>query len=160
VVGCFLGLDVGDRRIGVAVSDPDGSFALPLRSLDGRQRPAAFEAILNLAQDYQAEAVVVGLPLSLSGGDSAQTEAVRDFAADLEQRLGLPVHLWDERLSTQEAMRRVADTPARGRGRRGKPSGADTDAIAASIILQAYLDRRRAAAPDSGLTPMSVNQEP
>jgi putative Holliday junction resolvase len=139
---------VGERRIGVAVSDPDGSFALPLRSLDGRQQSAAFDAIGSLALDHGAEEIVVGLPLSLSGSDSAQTEAVRDFAGGLEQRLKLPVHLWDERLSSQEAMRRVQDSQPRGRSRRTRKPDVDTDAIAASIILQAYLDRRRAERPD------------
>jgi putative Holliday junction resolvase len=148
VVGCLLGLDVGERRIGVAVSDPGGSLALPLRSLDGRHTEAAFEQIVGLAGGYGAEAVVVGLPLSLSGGDSAQTEAVRGFAAGLEARLGMPVHLWDERLSTQEAMRRVAGATPRGRGRRSKSTEADTDAIAASIILQAYLDHQRLTSAD------------
>jgi putative Holliday junction resolvase len=148
VVGALLGLDVGERRIGVAVSDPDASFALPLRSLDGRQPPEAMNEIASLARDHDAEGVVVGLPLSLGGGDSAQTEIVRAFAHDLEQRLSLPVHLWDERLSTQEAMRRVSDGSPRGRNRKSRAPEADTDAIAASIILQAYLDHQRLAARD------------
>ncbi|HLF76110.1 MAG TPA: Holliday junction resolvase RuvX, partial [Dehalococcoidia bacterium] len=80
VVGALLGLDVGERRIGVAVSDPDGSFALPLRSVDGRQPSQAIDAIRELARDHDAGEIVVGLPLSLGGGDSAQTESVRRFA--------------------------------------------------------------------------------
>lgn len=145
LVAALLGLDVGERRIGVAVSDPDASFALPLRSVDGRQHRAAMDEIATLARDHAVAGVVVGLPLSLGGDDSAQTEAVRDFADELEGRLELPVYLWDERLSTQEAMRRVTDRDPRGRNRRTKGSDADTDAIAASIILQAYLDHQRLA---------------
>ncbi len=84
----------------------------------------------------------------MSGEDSAQTQRAREFAAELESRLGLTVHLWDERLSTQEALRLVGDEGrSGGGGRRGRgrpqPPAADTDALAASIILQAYLDARR-----------------
>lgn len=136
---------MGERRIGVAVSDPDGSFALPLRSVDGRQPSQAIDAIRELARDHDAGEIVVGLPLSLGGGDSAQTESVRRFAHELELGAGIPVHLWDERLSTQEAMRRVGDSQPRGRSRKTRQPEADTDAIAASIILQAYLDHQRLA---------------
>ena len=140
----LLGLDVGERRIGVAVSDPDGSFALPLRSVDGRQTAQAIDAIRELAHQHDAGEIVVGLPLSLGGGDSDQTQSVRQFAHELELAAGMPVHLWDERLSTQEAMRRVGDSQSRGsRSRKTRQPDADTDAIAASIILQAYLDHLR-----------------
>jgi putative Holliday junction resolvase len=143
----ILGLDAGERRIGVAISDPERSFALPLRSVERDARGGSdFEALAALARDEEVDEIVVGLPLSLSGEDSAQTQRARDFAAELERRLGLTVHLWDERLSTQEALRLVAG-PERGGGRRGRgrqtPPAADTDALAASIILQAYLDAHR-----------------
>jgi putative Holliday junction resolvase len=142
--GRVLGLDAGDRRIGVAISDPDRSFALPLNSIlaDGGE----IDAIQRLVAAEEVTELVVGLPLSLSGGDSAQTGRVRDFASQLEARFGLPVHLWDERLSTQEAQARSEESSrARGRRRSGRraPAPVDTDAIAASIILQAYLDRIR-----------------
>ena len=145
-VARLLGLDVGERRIGVAVSDPGASFALPLHSVDGRNARAAIDEIGLLARDHEVGAVVIGLPLSLSGDDSAQTDDVRAFAGELGARLKLPVHLWDERFSTQEAMRRVSETGPRGRGgRRSRGREADTDALAASIILQAYLDHQRLA---------------
>jgi putative holliday junction resolvase len=141
--GRILGLDAGERRIGVAISDPERSFALPLNSIQKDARGADVAAIEALVRAEEVSEVVVGLPLSLSGEDSAQTESSRAFAQQLEARLGLPVRLWDERLSTQEAMRRVGSE--RQGGRRGKQRGqqADTDAIAASIILQGYLDRLR-----------------
>lgn len=142
--GRILGIDSGDRRIGIAISDPDRSFALPLNSIlaDGTE----FDAIQRLVTAEEVTELVVGLPLSLSGDESAQTGHVREFAAKLESRLGLPLHLWDERLSTHEAQSRTEDT-SRGRGRRRSgrhaPPPVDTDALAASIILQAYLDRLR-----------------
>lgn len=143
-----LGLDAGERRIGVAISDPDASFALPLRSVDRDAKGGRdFEALADLARDEEVAEIVVGLPLSMSGEDSAQTQRARDFAAELERRLGLTVHLWDERLSTQEALRRVGHEGRGAAGRRGRgrptPPAADTDALAASIILQAYLDSKR-----------------
>ncbi len=144
--GRVLGLDVGDRRIGVAISDPDRTFALPLHSVERDRRGGELEALADLAAADDVTDIVVGLPLSLSGEASAQTNTTTAFAKELEKRLDLPVHLWDERLSTQEALRRVADDDRRtGRRSRGRshPSEVDTDALAASIILQAYLDRQR-----------------
>jgi putative Holliday junction resolvase len=140
----ILGLDAGERRIGVAISDPDGSFALPLHSIlvDGRE----MEAIEAYVRDEDVDAIVIGLPLSMSGESSAQTERARAFASKVEVRIGLPVHLWDERLSTQEALRHTAPGDDRRSGRRSRARATpqvDTDAIAASIILQAYLDSLR-----------------
>jgi putative Holliday junction resolvase len=141
----MLGLDAGDRRIGVAISDPDRHFALPLRTIERDRRGGEFTALADLIREEEVTEVVVGLPLSLSGDSSAQTEAARAFASELQGHIGLPVHMYDERLSTQEAMRRVSDEPRGRRDRRdrGRPSDADTDALAASIILQAFLDRER-----------------
>ncbi len=141
--GRILGIDAGERRIGVAISDPERSFALPLNSVlaDG----AELDAIQRLVAAEEVAELVVGLPLSLSGEESAQTGRVREFAAQLEARLQLPLHLWDERLSTHEAQSRSEDA-SRVRGRRRssrRTPPADTDALAASIILQAYLDRLR-----------------
>ena len=137
-----LGLDVGERRVGVAVSDPERRLAVPLRSV---ARDGAIEALAVLAREYEVADVVVGLPLTLRGEAGPQAESASAFARELERRLRLPVHLWDERLSTQEAQRRVL-APSKRRGRRERtPRPVDTDALAASIILQAYLDRQRLA---------------
>lgn len=145
--GRVLGLDVGERRIGVAVSDPERRFALPLRSVERDRQSGELGAIDSLARADEVVEVVVGLPLSLSGESGPQAESTTAFARELERHLGLPVRLWDERLSTQEALRRVGDEgPSRKRRReRSQTTGADTDALAASIILQAYLDRQRIA---------------
>jgi putative Holliday junction resolvase len=142
--GRILGIDAGERRIGIAISDPDRHFALPLNSVlaDGNE----IDAIQRLSTAEEVTELVIGLPLSLSGAESAQTSRVREFAAKVEARLQLPVHLWDERLSTHEAQTRSEESSrARGRRRSGRraPPPVDTDALAASIILQAYLDRLR-----------------
>ena len=143
--GRILGLDVGQRRIGVAVSDPDRRFALPLHSVD-RKRGNEMQAIVDVVRADEIDEVVVGLPISLSGEHGPQAATTRAFADELARYLSLPVHLWDERLSSHEAQSRSQDfSHARGRrrsGRRAQPP-ADTDALAASIILQAYLDRLR-----------------
>jgi putative Holliday junction resolvase len=143
--GRILGLDAGDRRIGVAISDPDRHFALPLRTVERDRGGTEFAALERLIREEEVTEVVVGLPLSLSGEQGAQAQSATEFADTLRARIAMPVHMYDERLSTQEAIRRVSDEP-RGRGNRrerSKPQAADTDAIAASIILQAYLDRLR-----------------
>jgi putative Holliday junction resolvase len=112
---------------------------------DGRE----LERLGALIAAESITALVVGLPLSLSGEASSQTERARAFAARLEERFALPVHLWDERLSSREAERLTAGgREQRGRERRGRGGGRPapgpgTDAVAASIILQAFLDSRR-----------------
>jgi putative Holliday junction resolvase len=156
--GRVLGIDAGERRIGVAISDPDRHLAVPLRSVIADGHGGELDALATLAHDEEVAEVVVGLPLSLSGGDSAQTQRARSFGATLEQRLAVPVYFWDERLSTQEALRQVEHGRQRP-GKRGErprrgpvASSADTDALAASIILQAYLDHARFAG-EASLTP-------
>lgn len=138
----MLGLDVGDRRIGVAVSDPDRRFALPLHSID-RKQGGEMEAIAAVVREDEVAEIVVGLPLSLSGESGPQAASAKAFAQDLERQLSLPVHLWDERLSTREALGRVEGARRAGRRDRGRQPEADTDALAASIILQAFLDGHR-----------------
>lgn len=143
-----LGLDAGERRIGVAISDPLGRFALPLESL--RVDGGEMGGLSRLAREQDVGSVVVGLPLSLSGEDTAQTQRAREFGRRVEEQLGLPVEFCDERLSSREAERAGRSGEVRRDGRkggrkalgRGRGAAADTDAIAASIILQAYLDTR------------------
>src|SRR5215216_5290099 len=114
--GRVLGLDAGERRIGVAISDPDRHLAVPLRSVITDGHGGELDALATLVHDEEIAEVVVWLPLSLSGGDSDQTARARAFGATLEQKLALPVHFWDERLSTQEALHHVEH----GRHRSGK----------------------------------------
>lgn len=133
-----LGLDVGDRRVGVAVSDPDGRLAVPLRVVERRGRNDA-AAIADLARDEQAQRIVVGLPVSLDGGLGAQAESTRAFADELRRVSAAEVVLYDERLSSAEA-----DHHLRAAGLHGRAARARRDAVAAAIILQAYLDSLRA----------------
>jgi len=132
-----LGLDVGDRRIGLAISDPNGRIAVPLRTLHRTAQDSAFDAIAALVAEEDVEAVVVGLPLSLDGSTGPQAESVQEFVRQLLPAINVPVTLWDERLSTVQAEQMLRrDRPA---SRKGK---AEQDALAAAIILQGYLDSR------------------
>ena len=133
--GIVLGVDPGSERIGVAVSDPDGRFALPLEVV-----PAGAEGlsrIVSLAESRGASEIVVGLPLGLGGSEGAAAAKAKSFAAELERTSGLPVRLYDERLTTAQADRELKSAGLSSRGRRGT-----IDRSAAAIMLQAYLDAR------------------
>jgi putative Holliday junction resolvase len=142
----FLGIDYGQRRIGLAISDATGLLARPLKTItrggDARQAAATIAGeIAGLAdEDDGLAGVVIGLPRKLGGEPSEQTAAVTAFAAALGSRVSLPIVLQDERLSSREAesllARRIKDWRAR------KPL---LDAASASVILQDYLDGRAAA---------------
>jgi len=133
----LLALDPGDRRTGVAVSDELGLFAHPRPAILADSDQATADAVVTAVAREQPDEVIVGLPLSLSGADSAQTSRARGLAVLLRSRLTVPVTLVDERLSTVQAQR------ALGPGRR--PKG-EVDSAAAAILLQAVLDGRRTAA--------------
>lgn len=132
-VARILGLDVGERRIGLAISTPEGRLAVPLRVLERKNDAADLDAIASLAKAEAVETLVVGYPRSLDGSVGPQARRVEAFARRLGEVTGLPIDLWDERLTSVQAER-----SARAGGRRG-PS----DDIAAAIILQAYLDRQQ-----------------
>jgi putative pre-16S rRNA nuclease len=100
-----LALDYGSARCGCAVSDPTGVLATPLDPVLAPGTKRGFARLRSLVRELDVERVVVGLPLSLSGGDSAQTAETRAFAAKLEQRVGVPVELYDERFTTKIAQR-------------------------------------------------------
>jgi putative Holliday junction resolvase len=133
----YLGLDVGDRRIGVAVSDPTGSLARPVETYNRRGSTVDVEHIVDLAGEYETVKVVVGLPKNMNGTEGPQAEKTRDFATALSER-GLEVDLWDERLSTVEASRRLIEQRRRGRRLQDR-----LDSEAAAVILQTYLDHVR-----------------
>jgi len=131
----ILGLDVGERRIGVAVADESVRVALPVAVVERRELPADLDAIARLVQEQGAEAVVIGLPISLNGSLGPQAQAVKAFGQEVSDRLSLPIEYWDERLSSVEAQRRLASA-----GHRGRKAKAKRDAAAAAIVLQSYLD--------------------
>ncbi len=140
----ILALDIGERRIGVAAADDRTRVAIPVTTIATHGDPA--EAIARLAQEQQADELVVGLPLSLSGALGPQAQRVQALVEALAARLPIPVRTWDERLTSVEADRRLA-SGQRQRGRRRAAAAGRTyrqtgrqDALAAAIILQSYLD--------------------
>jgi putative holliday junction resolvase len=145
--GRRLGVDVGTVRIGVAVSDADGTTAVPAATVPrGSATATAVSAVAALAAEHAAVELVVGLPLSLSGRAGTAATAVRDFAAQLAAAVPVPVRLVDERLSTTEADRGLRAGGADGRRRRTL-----IDQSAAAIILQTALDSERATGRPPGV---------
>jgi putative Holliday junction resolvase len=134
----ILALDVGDRRIGVAVSDPSQILARSLEVIQRGSRQQDFAAVAGLVEEYEVEWVVVGYPRSLDGTAGEQAEKVERYVAALAEALTVPVLLWDERLSTVSAERLMREGGQRGRKKRER-----LDAVAAAVILQDYLDSRK-----------------
>jgi putative Holliday junction resolvase len=135
-----LAIDYGERRLGVALSDPTVTIARPLTTLVRRPgKRAPIKAILELCTEHSVAAIVVGLPLTLAGDDSDWTREVRAFAARLEARAQLPVTLVDERLSSVAAERAVRNIGLR---RHARQERARVDESAAAVILQSFLDRQ------------------
>ena len=137
--GRILGLDWGELRIGLALSDETQLLASPLGTLVRRRgKRFPMPGFLELIAGHQPVGLVVGLPLALDGSDSESTRAARELAALVEERTGLPVELWDERLTTARALRAIREQGGSTRGRKD-----DVDALAASVLLQHVLDTRR-----------------
>lgn len=133
----ILGLDVGDRRIGVALSDPTGMLATALTVINRTEDNSEIGDILKLTEDNNVECIVVGLPLSMNGSMSEQAKKASSFAEELSAHAAIPVKMWDERLSTSIASKLLRDT--------GSNSGQikeRRDSAAAALILQGYLDHR------------------
>jgi putative Holliday junction resolvase len=137
----LLGLDIGSARVGVAVSDPSGTVATPLTTLDGRTLSADPRPLLRLVEDYEAAGIVVGLPLTLAGEEGPQAKTVRAVADGLAERTGLPVTMWDERLTTTQARRSLDEA-----GLSEREAKRAVDMVAASLILQSYLDANHSGA--------------
>lgn len=129
----YLALDLGDRRIGIAVSDAAGMIARPLEVLRRGARVADYAHLQRLVDQHGIEAIIVGLPLNMDGSEGPQALWVRDYGLALAEALGVPVHFWDERLTTVEATDLLHA--------QGKQAERDSlDAVAAAVILQSYLD--------------------
>lgn len=133
-----LGLDVGERRIGLAVSDPLGMLASPVGFISRKSLERDCREVLRLAQERQVERIIVGMPLSQTGEMGPQAQRVQRFVEALREVSTVPVETWDERFSTFEAeemLRRAGVKPSREKGR--------ADAASAAVILQSYLDSIR-----------------
>jgi putative Holliday junction resolvase len=139
----ILGIDLGRRRVGLALSDPSGVLATPLETLDGRDRDALVAQLRSRVRELEVEEVVVGLPRRTDGTLGPEALAAQSFAERLARSLGLPIHLEDERLTTVQAHRSMQEAGARGAERRKA-----VDRVAAVLILQTFLDRRQPRAED------------
>jgi putative Holliday junction resolvase len=133
--GPVLGLDLGDARIGVAISDPERRMAVPIGTVR-TGAPNDMKTIAAMVKDRAVTEIVVGHPVMLSGEAGPAAHHAERFAEALRGFLSIPVHLQDERLTTVEVERRLSEAGVRGRDRR-----AVVDESAAALILQAYLDR-------------------
>lgn len=129
----LLGLDLGERRIGVAVSDDTGVIASPERIIDLRR--ATLEDVAQLASEFNVDGIVVGLPKGMSGSEGYQARETRAMAAEIEALVDVPVLFWDERLSSSIADQALSRSVKSPRDRRKQ-----LDAIAAAVTLQSYLD--------------------
>lgn len=137
----WLALDLGSRRIGVAISDDTGTIAVPLRTLEvGKRGGFPVAAVRELVTSRGVDGIVVGWPRRLDGRAGPEAQAAEAIAERLRVELGLPVELWDERLTSVEAERLLIEAGVRRKKRRGA-----TDRIAATLILQGFLDHRPAA---------------
>ena len=132
----YLAIDVGSKRIGVAVSDELGLTAQPVLTLERRRNPREdLKSLSRLCRRFGVSAIVVGNPLKLDGEFSAQAARVQTFAKQLGDLSGMPIHLWDERLTTHEAHQLLYES-----GRTRQTHRRVVDQVAATLILQSFLD--------------------
>jgi putative Holliday junction resolvase len=141
--GRVLGIDLGDARIGLALSDPLRVTAQPLGSIRCRGAKVDVDEIARRAREHDVRTIVVGLPRLMSGAEGTRAADARTFAAGLARRLeGVEIELWDERLTTAEAERTMISANVRRDKRRRA-----VDAMAAALILQGWLDAHSGTAP-------------
>jgi putative Holliday junction resolvase len=136
----LLGVDLGEKTIGLALSDVERCIATPLETIRRRKFTPDAEHIRALAVRFQVGGLVVGLPLNMDGSEGPRAQATRSFARNLKPILSLPIVFWDERLSTAAVTRTLLDADA-SRARRGEL----VDKMAAAYILQGALDRLRSS---------------
>lgn len=131
----ILGLDVGDKRIGLALSDPGGILASPLTIIERTVESEDIEVILKIISKQEVERIIIGLPKLMSGAIGQQAEKVHTFTETLRSNTSIPIELRDERLTTVTAVRLKEETSKRKKNRRIR-----YDAMAAAVILQEYLN--------------------
>jgi len=141
--GRILALDVGSKRIGVAVTDPLGITAQGLETIQRQNKRRDLEALGVVLKQYNIREIVMGLPLRLSGAEGTQSEKMRRFADDLEAHFGLTVHLWDERWTSTQANRLLRETDLSIKKR-----GQAVDRMAAILILQSWMEAHKTDLPE------------
>ena len=134
----ILAIDYGTRRMGLAISDPLGITAQGLETLERKNKKQDFAHLNRVLREYDVKEIVVGLPLRMSGEEGTQSEKIRMFAEQLAKKFGLPVHLWDERLTSAEANRflRASELSIEKRAKA-------VDRMAAVLILQGWMERNQ-----------------
>jgi putative Holliday junction resolvase len=137
-----LGVDLGAKRIGLAVSDPEERVAFPAGALASRGRAQDVAALAEVVAQRGAGCVVVGLPIHMSGRRGPEAEAALRFAAELAKKAGVPVETFDERWTSREAERALREM---GRSSKKRARG-EVDTVAATLLLRAFLERRAASA--------------
>lgn len=130
-------MDIGEVRVGIAISDPGERVASPVTVLPSAEVKSCTKSFMRVLEDWEPELLVSGLPYTLSGEEGPQAARIRAFAAEVSKRTGIPVEFSDERLSSTEAKRSLREKGMSEREMRGK-----IDMIAASIFLQSWLDAR------------------
>jgi len=135
IAGRVMALDLGDKRIGVAISDTTRTIASSYGVVKRKSRREDFDRYRHIIDEQEVTLVVVGLPVTLGGEEGRAAAWVRDYAAELGRHIDVPVEFWDESLTTVEA-----EASLRARGTRGKKARQHVDAVAAAFILQSYLD--------------------
>jgi len=143
--GRILALDVGSRTIGLAVTDPLGYTAQGLFTIRRTNKRTDFWELRKVIQKFEVKEIVVGLPLRMSGAEGIQSEKMHLFAEELRAKFGLPVHLWDERLTSVEANRLLRETDMSIKERAGV-----VDQIAAVLILQNFMEARNSRREQEG----------
>ena len=139
VSGRILAIDYGSRRMGLAVSDPLGITAQGLETLERKNKRADFGRLERTIREYQVREIVLGNPLRMSGQEGTQSQKVAEFAEELRRRFQLPVHLWDERLTSAEANRLLRENEVSLKRR-----AQAVDRMAAVLILQSFMQSRSA----------------
>ena len=133
-----MAIDYGDAHTGVALSDPTGFLTGTTRTIHSRSARVVLDELVKLIRDQQVDELVMGFPRNMDGTEGPRAELYRAFAARLEERSGMPVHLWDERRTTIEAHQILHAS-----GKRMKSHKKTVDAVAATLILEGYLARKR-----------------
>ena len=138
VASRILAIDYGEKRIGLAVSDPLGFTAQGLETLIHKDKKSFFESLAKICKDYEVREIVIGLPINMNGSIGPKAKEILELIPDLENTLQLPVKSWDERLSSRQVGRLMIEEGLSREKRKGA-----SDRLAAVVILQSYLESKR-----------------